>query len=308
MSLGLTPLSRALHGLNEQIRDGSLSPKSPRRRISSSSTSSPDGKSRSSSITPRSRAGKSHHGVSSSMTLPGADVQRHEEHFTLYGYWRSSCTYRVRIAMHLKQLQWQTIPLNLAQNEHVESQTYSATINTTGNTFVPTLVHCGKHRGTENHEKHLTQSLAICEYLDELFSRTAPLLPSDPYERAQCRELVNILQCDTQPLTNLIVLNDIERLTSSKEERQQWIERYLGRGLKAYEKLVKVTSGGGPYSMGSQISLADVVLMPTIYNARRFKLDLASYPTVISIVSHLEQVQAFKDALPENQVDAPKAT
>jgi maleylacetoacetate isomerase/maleylpyruvate isomerase len=208
----------------------------------------------------------------------------------LYGYWRSSAAYRVRIALHHKQLAFEQRPVSLIKGEQ-RSDDYLA-LNPQG--LVPAL----SDRGAL-----LTQSLAICEYLDEEYPDTLRLLPHGPLDRARVRAMAQLVACDIHPLGNLRVLKYLQQeLQQDDAGKQAWVERWLHQGLAALEALVQPWAGD--YMYGDQVTLADVCLAPQLYNARRFNLDLEPYPVLRRIDEALADLPAFEAAHPSRQPDA----
>jgi len=211
----------------------------------------------------------------------------------LYGYWRSSAAYRVRIALNYKRLDWQSIPKHLTRGggEHLAAD-YLAR-NPQG--LVPAL---------GDGEFLLAQSLAIIEYLDE--TRPAPpLLPADPQSRATVRAMALAIACDIHPLNNLRVTQYLRRELGADEEAvARWIRHWIGQGFTALEAWIVRHSGDGRHCHGTAVTLADVCLVPQVYNARRFALDLAPWPRLAAVTSALESLPAFAAARPELQPDA----
>ncbi|WP_421246396.1 maleylacetoacetate isomerase [Aeromonas sanarellii] len=207
----------------------------------------------------------------------------------LFGYWRSSASYRVRIVMQLKGLDYEQHPINLRQGEQRE-KAYRR-INPQG--LVPFLV---------DGEVQVGQSVAIMEYLDETYP-AHPLMPSAPEERARVRQIVNMIACDIHPLNNLRVLNYLEEVFRvGKEQEASWYCHWIDETFTALEQLLMTTAG--VYSVGNEVTLADCMLVPQVYNARRFNIALDDYPTINRIVANCEQLQAFIKAAPANQPDA----
>jgi maleylpyruvate isomerase len=211
----------------------------------------------------------------------------------LYSYFRSSAAYRVRIALALKGLSCEYRPVDLRLPVSAQRSAEFLAVNPQG--LVPVLID-GEHT--------ITQSLAIIEYLDELHPQP-PLLPRAAAERAQVRSLALAIACDIHPLNNSRVLEYL-RGTLGEDERtvNAWYSHWVGRGLEALEACARHTSGDGRYLFGTGVTLADVVLVPQMYNARRFKCDVEPYPTLRAISAHLEALPEFARAAPEAQPDA----
>ncbi|MEW5707342.1 MAG: maleylacetoacetate isomerase [Pseudomonadota bacterium] len=209
----------------------------------------------------------------------------------LYTYHRSSAAYRVRIALHLKGIEYQPRFVHLVRGEqhHPEHRA----LNPQG--FVPVLV---------DGERVLTQSLAIMEYLEERHPQP-PLLPADPWGRARVRALAQAIACDIHPLNNRRVLVYLEAsLGLGEEARRRWVCHWIAEGLSALEALLSKDAATGPYCHGDRPTLADACLVPQLYNARRFGCDLAPYPTLQAIAGRCEVLPAFQAAAPERQPDA----
>lgn len=207
----------------------------------------------------------------------------------LFGYWRSSASFRVRLVLQLKGLGYEQHPVNLRQGEQKE-KAYRR-VNPQG--LVPFLI---------DGDVQLGQSVAIMEYLDETYP-AYPLMPSAPEERARVRQIVNMIACDTHPLNNLRVLNYLEQeLGQSKAARDVWYRHWIDETFTALEQLLMTTAG--VYCVGNEVTLADCMLVPQVYNAHRFNMTLDDYPTIARIVANCEQLQAFIKAAPANQPDA----
>ena len=209
----------------------------------------------------------------------------------LYGYWRSSAAYRVRIALNLKCLEVEEEFIHLQKNDQT-SDDYLA-VNPQG--LVPTLI---------DGDVRLSQSLAILEYLDERHPEPA-LLPTDIPGRARVRQLAQVVACDIHPIDNLKVLNFLTgELGVSAEGRLTWYRHWVNQGLDGLEGLVAGHPGTGRFCHGDQPSLADLCLVPQLYNARRFEVDLSPYPTLLGIDAACQALDAFAKAAPEVQPDA----
>lgn len=208
----------------------------------------------------------------------------------LYGYWRSSAAYRIRIALNLKGLRYENIPVHLVRDGGEQHKADYLALNPQGR--VPTLV---------DGDLVLGQSIAILEYLEEKYP-TPPLLPKDPGGRARARQIALAVACDIHPLNNLRVLQYLEKqLCIAQPARDAWVQHWIRDGLTAVEKLAHAT---GPYALGKTVTLADVLLVPQIYNAHRFKTPLDDCPKLLAIEATCLKLPAFDQARPENQPDA----
>jgi maleylpyruvate isomerase len=211
----------------------------------------------------------------------------------LYGYFRSSASYRVRIALALKGLAYESVPVDLRAPTSAQRTAEFLALNPEG--LVPVLV---------DGAQVLRQSLAIIEYLDETHP-SPPLLPDAPAARAQVRALTLAIACDIHPLNNLRVLNYLRApLGHGDAEVDGWYAHWIACGFAALESEVVATSGDGRHMFGSAVSLADVFLVPQVYNARRLRCDLAPYPRLVAIDAHLRDLPAFAGAAPEQQPGA----
>jgi maleylacetoacetate isomerase len=211
----------------------------------------------------------------------------------LYGYFRSSATYRVRIALNLKGLAWEPVLVDLRAPVNAQHTAHFRALNPQG--LIPVLTDGGQT---------LTQSLAIIEYLEETHPQPA-LLPRSPAERAQVRALALAVACDIHPLNNLRVLNYLRApLGHADAEVNAWYGHWIARGFQALEAQVVHTSGDGRHMFKDAVTLADVCIVPQMYNARRQQCDVAPYPRLRAICEHLESLPAFARAAPEAQPDA----
>ncbi|UTA47010.1 maleylacetoacetate isomerase [Simiduia sp. 21SJ11W-1] len=209
----------------------------------------------------------------------------------LYGYFRSSAAYRVRIALNLKGLSAEQVPVSLIKGEQ---QGAYRELNPQG--LVPAL-------GTE--QGLLTQSLAIIEYLESLHP-TPALLPGDAWQQAQIRAFALSLACDVHPLNNLRVLKYLtDDLALNENQKNAWYAHWIQTGFTALE--TQLAEHAGDYCFGIRPSLADVCLIPQVYNAKRFNVDLGAFPTILRIYEHCNTQPAFQAAQPEQQPDAPQS-
>jgi maleylacetoacetate isomerase len=210
---------------------------------------------------------------------------------TLYTYWRSSASHRVRIALGYKGLSYDPIYVNLLEGEQ-KGDDYKAT-NPMG--YLPCLV--------VNGVKYV-ESTAILELLEELYP-APPLLPKTPEDRARVRALVQIVNSGIQPLQNLTVL---DRIGDDKERRLDWLRHFISRGLGAWEALAtrfaKENGAKGPFAYGEHFTSADALLIPQLYAARRFGIDLAQYPTITRVDEATKDLAFVKAAHPDAQPDA----
>jgi len=210
----------------------------------------------------------------------------------LHTYWRSSAAYRARIALNLKGVAYRQVSHHLARGEQRDPG-YLA-LNPHG--LVPAL---------DTGEAVLTQSLAIIEYLDETIPAPA-LLPRDPLGRAQVRAMALGIACDIHPVNNLRVANYLRReLAQPEPVVEQWMLHWIEAGFAALEVDARRHTRGGRHCYGDAVTIADVFLVPQMYNARRFGCNLAGMPTLVAIDAALTALPAFAAAAPERQPDAP---
>ncbi|MDC7807928.1 maleylacetoacetate isomerase [Luteimonas sp BLCC-B24] len=211
----------------------------------------------------------------------------------LHTYWRSSAAYRVRIALHLKGLAFESVPVHLLQDGGQQRTPAFAARNP--QRLVPTLQHGAAV---------LTQSLAIIEYLDEVWPEPS-LLPGDAAARHRARALAQLVACDVHPLGNLRVLQFLEHTWSlDQAQRHQWLERWITEGLAAFEALLTRAPRTGDFCIGPAPTIADCALVPQLYNARRFGIGLDAYPRIRAIEAACLALPAFDAARPERQPDA----
>ncbi|HEY8683506.1 MAG TPA: maleylacetoacetate isomerase [Rhodanobacter sp.] len=216
----------------------------------------------------------------------------------LYGYWRSSAAYRVRIALNLKGMSYETRPVHLLRDGGEQHAPSYREINP--QQLIPCLL---------DGDRVVTQSLAIMEYLDETHPELeAALLPVDARGRARVRALAMVVACDIHPLGNLRVLNQLESQFGADEtQRAEWSRHWIAAGLKALEAMLIDNAATGRYCHGETPSMADACLVPQFYNALRWKLPLDDYPTLQRIYQACNELEAFQQAAPEAQSDAPVA-
>ncbi|TXH63925.1 MAG: maleylacetoacetate isomerase [Thermomonas sp.] len=218
------------------------------------------------------------------------------ESLQLYSYWRSSAAYRVRIGLNLKGLAHEIVPVRLLHDGGQQRSDVYRGINP--QQLVPVLGH-GNRR--------LSQSLAILEYLDEVWP-TPPLLPSTSRGRHRVRALSQLVACDIHPLNNLRVLQYFENEWSVPQpERDEWVRHWILEGFTAAEAMVAEHPSTGTFCEGNTPSMADCCLVPQVYNARRFGVDMAQFPTLQRIEAACLELPAFDAARPEQQPDAPAA-
>ena len=211
----------------------------------------------------------------------------------LYSYWRSSCSFRVRIALNLKGLPYEYRGVHLVRDGGEQNKQIYRDINPLAQ--VPSLVHEGRV---------LTQSMAIAEYLDDIHPEPA-LFPADPFDAARVRAACEVINAGIQPLQNLRLLQELARRYQVDDEmKADWSRFWMARGLAALE--VQLAKTAGDFSFGDTATAADSFLVPQLYNARRFALDLAPYPTVTRVEAHCLTQGAFVAAAPERQPDAPE--
>lgn len=211
----------------------------------------------------------------------------------LYSYFRSSAAYRVRIALNLKGLDANIIPVHLLKDGGQQRNPDYLALNPTA--LVPTLV---------DGDFALGQSMAILEYLEETHPQPA-LLPTDPQGRARVRAIAQTIACDIHPLNNLRVLQYLKRtLDVDDAARDDWYRHWVDLGLASIEALLSGSPETGRFCHGDQVSFADVLLVPQVANARRLNCDLRAMPNVVRIDAECTSLDAFIKAAPANQPDA----
>ncbi|MBX4924214.1 maleylacetoacetate isomerase [Rhizobium bangladeshense] len=201
----------------------------------------------------------------------------------LYDYWRSSASYRVRIALNLLDIDYRTIPINLLDGAHKAADYLR--LNPQG--LMPTLVIDGKT---------LTQSLAIIEYLAELRPEYG-LLPSDGLDRQHVRALSYAIAMDIHPICNLHVVSHLKTLTDKAEAREEWMKHFIGDGLRKLE--IMLGESYSAFSFGDKPTMADLCLVPQVYNARRWGVDMTTFSRIADIDARCAELPAFQAAHPD---------
>jgi len=211
----------------------------------------------------------------------------------LYNYFRSSASFRVRIALNFKGLPYEHAVVHLTKGGGQQFAPAFRAINP--DALIPVL---------DDEGQRLTQSLAIIEYLEETHPEP-PLLPTAPLERAYVRAIALGIACEIHPLNNLRVLRYLVRdLKVTDEQKDAWYRHWVEEGLAAIEARLVAENRCGRYALGNQVTLADVVIVPQIFNAKRFECRLVHVPTVMRIFDHCMELPAFVDAQPARQPDA----
>jgi maleylacetoacetate isomerase len=211
----------------------------------------------------------------------------------LYTFFRSSASYRVRIALNLKGIAYEQIPIHLRRGGGEQLQPAYKAINPQA--LVPAL---------EDNGRILTQSLAIIEYLEEKYP-AVPLLPKDPGHRALVRSMALVVACEVHPIQNLRVLNYVKsKYDQTDEQVNQWAQHWIDLGLTALEQMIVAQSHPGEFCFGKAPTVADICLVPQLGNARRYGCDLSRYPNIVRIEKNCMALAAFADAAPEKQPDA----
>jgi maleylacetoacetate isomerase len=205
----------------------------------------------------------------------------------LYSYWRSSAAYRVRIALNLKGLEHDIVPVSLAPGEEEHQQ--AAYRQKNPQMLVPFL---------EDGDVAIGQTMAMLEYLEETYPEVQ-LLPTEHPLRSQVRAFCNVIACDIHPILNLRILKYI-KTEFDADPAEHWYGHWIHEGFRALEQL----ASNGPFVFGNEVSWADALLVPQMYNARRFKVPLHDYPKLAAAVNHCNELEAFRNAAPEAQADA----
>lgn len=213
----------------------------------------------------------------------------------LYGYWRSSASYRVRIALNLKALDYEHRGVHLVKGEQ-STEAFKA-LNPQG--LIPLYT-----EESANETFVLPQSLAILDYLESRYPEKY-LLPSDIRQQAQIKSLAQIIACEIHPLDNLRVLRYLENdLQVEADAKMTWYRHWINTGFAALEAQLPQLLGFKPFSLGKQPGYLEALLVPQIYNARRFNCSLDAFPTIVALADACNELSAFIAAAPENQPDA----
>lgn len=210
----------------------------------------------------------------------------------LYDYFRSSASYRVRIALNIKNISYEALPVHLVNNGGEQHQPDYMKLNPQG--LVPTL---------DENGHILTQSLAIIEYLEDISPKPA-LLPANPLARAQIRSLALIVAADMHPLNNLRVLQQLRQQFHADEQQVlEWYHLWLKKGFDAFESKLQHLQRKNSVCYGSDVTLADICLIPQVYNAHRFNFPMDNYPLITEINEYCTNLPAFLAAAPESEVE-----
>jgi maleylacetoacetate isomerase len=206
----------------------------------------------------------------------------------LYDYFRSTACYRVRIALNVKNIHFEKIPIHLVNHGGEQHSVEYHKINP--QELVPSI---------ETNGQIISQSLAIIEYLEEIYSEV-PLLPHTILDKAHARALALIVACDMHPLNNLRVLNQLkDQFNATESQVTQWYHRWLKAGFDAFEEQLHALKRNKPVCIGDTVSLADVCLIPQVYNAHRFHFSMDAYPLINEINEYCMELPAFRNAAPE---------
>lgn len=214
--------------------------------------------------------------------------------YTLYSYYRSSASFRVRIALHLKQLSFEYRPIHLLEDGGQQHKEEYRKLNPMGE--VPCLIVDGVALG---------QSMAILQYLDATHPQP-PFFPKDPMARARVIQACEIINSGIQPLQNLKVTQELEKMFGIDHDGQKkWIFTWVTRGFTGLERLISTTSG--QFAFGDEVSAADIYIVPQVFAARRFQVDLSAYPNILRSNENCMKLEAFQKAFPDQQPDFPPA-
>jgi len=209
----------------------------------------------------------------------------------LYNYFRSSASYRVRIGLYVKGLEFEYKPVHLLNNGGEQNKTEYKALNPAAE--VPTLIH---------NNRSLSQSIAILQYLDEVYPQHL-LFPKDPFQKAKVFQFCEGINC-TQPYQNLRTLQFLEKeFQFTDVQKNKWLQEWIGRNLEASEILLQNTAG--KFCFGDHVTAAETFLIPQLFTAKRFNVDYSQYPTIVRIQNTCENLEAFQKAHPLNQPDTP---
>ncbi len=215
------------------------------------------------------------------------------QNIQLYSYYRSSASYRVRIALNLKGIPYEYKAVHLVKNGGEQHQNFYKSLNPSAE--LPTIV-CG--------DQVLSQSIAICLYLDDMAPEKPLLFSKDPFEKAKILQACEIINSGIQPLQNLRVLQKLVKdFEFSETQKLEWIQHWIGLGLTAFEELIRPNKG--PFCFGKSPTAADAFLIPQVFNAHRFNWDLSSCPSIQRVYSQCKDMEPFRLAHPANQPDTP---
>ncbi|MFT5138617.1 MAG: maleylacetoacetate isomerase [Lysobacterales bacterium] len=222
------------------------------------------------------------------------DSVRSDDGLILYDYWRSTAAYRVRIVLNLKGLEYTQRPVNLVKAGGEQHSEAYKKLNPQG--LVPALVH---------NNIVITQSFAICEYLDSVFPQYA-LFPDDPYRKSLAQAMALTVACDIHPLNNLRVQQYLKgQLSVSSQDAVTWMHHWMLLGFESIEAQLQAADLKGKCCLGDQPGIVDCFLIPQVYNAERFDCDLSRFPAIRSISAYCNTLPAFIAAMPANQADVP---
>ena len=211
----------------------------------------------------------------------------------LYTFFRSSASYRVRIALNLKGINYEQAPIHLRRGGGEQLTASYRAVNPQA--LVPAL---------EDNGRILTQSLAIIEYLEEKQPKPA-LLPADPADKALVRSMAMVIACEVHPIQNLRVLNYVKKQYGQTDEQvNRWAQQWIDLGLSALEQIIVAQARRGKFCFGDSPTLADICLVPQLGNARRYGCELSKYPAILDVEKNCMALAAFVNAAPEKQPDA----
>ena len=217
------------------------------------------------------------------------------QEFQLYNYFRSSASYRVRIALHWKDIPFEYLPVHLVRQGGEQHLDAYKKLNPLSQ--VPTLLHRAEGKTTV-----LSQSVAIIEYLEEIFPNKPSLFPADPASRALVRQCVETINSGAQPFGNLATLNFLQKEFAATDlQKDKWIQHWINKALSTLEQIAALHSQG--FSVGSEVSAADLFLVPQLFTARRFRADLSNFPKLLGIEKKCLELRPFQLAHPEKQID-----